>query len=611
MSSLLRFFREHLKRFLPLIVAGSALLTLAGACQGLLIGLLRFVFDYSLGMGDKSVPAVPAGVPAAAGGVLEGLRHWALAHLPSAAYLREQTLLIPAILVLIFILKGIFTYSGTLLMVRSGVRATQNLRERLFAHLLKQEPAYFQRHPVGELLQRCISDVGAVQGIASNQFADAVREMTMALAMLGTILVMNWRLSMTLFIAGPLVVLPIKKLSQRIRRINHRNMEASSRLLQRLKEVFSNIRVVLGFAREPFEEARFHQQNDELFRLTMKSARAGAVAHPIMELVGGLLLAALLLYASSSIRSGAMTGPGFFAYIIAVYAFYDPVRRLTKLNSDVQAAQASLDRVYSVLDRRTQMVMAADPVPVPRQPQRLAFEGVHFAYEGRSGRNEVLRDINLEVRKGETVALVGGSGGGKTTLVNLVPRFFDPTQGRVTLDGIDLREFDPRELRLRIGIVTQETLLFMDSVHDNIAYGKPADRAAVEAAARKAHAHGFISALPRGYDTPLAETGSTLSGGQRQRLAIARALLQDPPILILDEATSALDTESERAVQEALEVLMQDRTTLVIAHRLSTIQKATRICVLNRGQIVEVGPHAELLAARGEYDRLYQLQFRA
>jgi len=209
------------------------------------------------------------------------------------------------------------------------------------------------------------------------------------------------------------------------------------------------------------------------------------------------------------------------------------------------------------------------------------------------------------------VALVGGSGGGKTTLVNLVPRFFDPTAGRVTLDGVDLRDLDPRELRLRIGIVTQETLLFMDSIHDNIAYGQPATREAVEAAARKAHAHEFIIALPKGYDTPLAETGSTLSGGQRQRLAIARALLQDPPILILDEATSALDTESERAVQEALEVLMQDRTTLVIAHRLSTIQRATRICVLNHGQIVESGAHQELLERKGEYDRLFQLQFRS
>ena len=603
MSSFLRFFREHLKRYLPLIIGGSLLLTLAGLCQGLMIGILRFVFDDTLAMASSPVPGADPGMTLK-------VKLWLFAHLPSASHLRQETYLIPAILVLVFLLKGIFTYSGTLLMVRSGIKATLALRERMFAHLLLQEPAYFQRHPVGELLQRCISDVGAVQGIASNQFADAVREVTMALAMLTTILVMNWRLSLSLFIAGPLVVLPIKKLSQRIRKINHRNMEASSRLLQRLKEVFSNIRVVLGFAREPFEKERFHEQNNELFRLMMKSARTQSAAHPIMELVGGLLLAGLLIYASSTIRSGGMTGTGFFAYIIAVYGFYDPIRRLTKLNSDVQVAQASLDRVYSVIDRESKMPQAAAPAPVPAQPQRLAFEAVHFAYDGKNGKQEVLRGINLEVRKGETVALVGGSGGGKTTLVNLVPRFFDPTAGRLTLDGVDLRDFDVRELRQRIGIVTQETLLFMDSIHDNIAYGKPAGRELVVAAAKKAQAHGFISALPKGYDTPLAETGSTLSGGQRQRLAIARALLQDPPILILDEATSALDTESERAVQEALEILMQDRTTLVIAHRLSTIQKATRICVLSHGEIVEVGAHEELLATKGEYDRLYQMQFR-
>jgi ATP-binding cassette, subfamily B, bacterial MsbA len=255
------------------------------------------------------------------------------------------------------------------------------------------------------------------------------------------------------------------------------------------------------------------------------------------------------------------------------------------------------------------MPVAEVPAPVPEQPLCLRFEDVHFAYDGAKGHHEVLRGITLEFSEGETVALVGGSGGGKTTLVNLVPRFFDPTAGRITLDGIDLRAFDPRELRTRIGIVTQETLLFMDSIHDNIAYGKPADREAVIEAARKAQAHAFISALPRGYDTPLAETGSTLSGGQRQRLAIARALLQDPPILILDEATSALDTESERAVQEALEILMQDRTTLVIAHRLSTIQRATRICVLKHGQVQEMGDHESLLAREGEYARLHALQF--
>jgi len=601
LTSLLRFYREHLKRFLPLILLGSLLLTLAGVCQGLMITTLKFVLEGPLGM---SKPTVVDNL-----GWAVHAKAWLVAHLPSVSALRQETYLSPVLLVCIFLLKGILTYSGTLIMIRAGIKATQSLRERLFGHLLSQEPAFFQKHPVGELIQRCITDVGAVQGIASNQFADAVREVTIAISMLVMIFVTDWKTSLMLFIAAPLVVFPIKKLSQRIRRINHRNMEATAGLLQRMKEVFSNVRVVLGFAREPYEVQRFHDQQYELYRLGMKSARASTMSHPIMELVGGLLMASLILYATKGIQKGTLTGPNFFIYLMYVYAFYDPIRRLTKLNNEVQVAQASLDRVYEILDRRGEMHPPEHPLPVPAQPVVLTLEGVRFSYESKKGKTEVLRGIDLQVQRGETVALVGGSGGGKTTLVNLVPRFFDPTDGRITLDGIDIRDFDARELRQRIGIVTQETLLFMDSIHDNIAYGRQASREEVTRAAEKAQAHGFIQALAKGYDTPLAETGSSLSGGQRQRIAIARALLQDAPILILDEATSALDTESERAVQEALEVLMQDRTTLVIAHRLSTIQRATRICVLKQGQIVEMGTHAELLALEGEYARLHSLQF--
>ena len=600
MSSIRRFYREHLLRFLPAILGGMLLLLAAGLCQSLLIGSLNFVFKDNLHM------APPGAKATGAFAALDHLKLWLMAHLPQRGDLQQSSRFVPLLLVSLFLSKGLLTYRGTLLMVRSGIRATQELRERLFAHLLSQEPAFFQKHPVGELITRCISDVGAVQGIASNQLAEAVREICLAVAMVSALLWMDWKLSLTLFIAGPLVVIPVRRLSRRIRAVNHRNQEASSHLLQRLKEVFSNIRVVLGFAREDFEVQRFKKQNYELYRLGMKSARASALSTPIMELVGGCLLAGLVAYASAEIRSGRLTGADFFTYLLAVYQLYDPLRRLTKLNNEVQVATASLDRVYSMLNRTCELATAATPAPVPATPITLRFEGVQFAYDAK---HPVLRDIDLEVRSGETVALVGGSGGGKTTMVNLVPRFFDPTAGRITLDGIDLRDFDPRELRKLIGIVTQETLLFMDTVHDNIAYGLQASRETVIEAAKKAHAHEFITAMPKGYDTPLAETGSSLSGGQRQRLAIARALLQDPPILILDEATSALDTESERAVQAALETLMQNRTTLVIAHRLSTIQRATRICAMKHGRIVEQGTHDELISRDGEYARLYRLQF--
>jgi len=584
-----------------LILAGAALAVLAGMLQVLLVGSLKWVFE---GFVPANIPvgnSVPDAMPA-----FTAAKAWLVSRLPEGSVLRTSAF-VPALVIVIFALKGLCSFSSTMLMVRSGIRATQKLRERLFGHLLKQEPDFFQQHPVGELLTRCISDVGAVQGIASNQFAESIREVSSAAAGIAFVLYLDWQRSLLLLAAAPLIILPLKKLSIRIRKINHRNQEASAQLLQRLKEVFSNIRVVIGFAREDYEVRRFEGQNAILFKIGMKSARAIAMSHPVMEMAGGIMLAGLIFWVSSDIQSGRLAASDFMTYLVAVFAMYDPLRRLTRINNEIQVARASLERIYAMLDRKPHMAVALNPVPVPPRPEKMRFEDVHFAYVPN---HPVLNGINLEVNRGETIALVGGSGGGKTTLVNLAPRFYDPIHGKITIDGHDLREFDIRELREHIGIVNQETLLFMDSVHDNIAYGKPFSRESVIEAAKSAYAHDFIEKLPKGYDTQLAEAGSSVSGGQRQRIAIARALLQDPPILILDEATSALDAESEWAVQKALEALMQNRTTLVIAHRLSTIQNATRICVLKQGRIVETGRHDELLALGGEYTRLYQLQFK-
>ena len=596
MDALLRFYRNHLKPYLPGTLGGGFLISLASTTDLLLLGLLQLMFNDQLGMGGNRSSSLSHGF-------LAGLVN----HLPSPDALRNSLIFVPLLIVLLFVFRALFTYTGTVMVARSGMKAIRDMRSRVFEHLLKLDPVFFQRHPVGELMNRVLGDVGMIQQLASSQVAEVLKQVTTAMAMLFFIIKTDWHFALILLCVLPLVAGPVRWIGRSIRKVAHRTLKSSDGLLQRLKEVLANMRIVKSFAREDYEAERFLGKNQELYRLGVKVVRTQALASPVMELIGGTLLAALVTYGAVLVHQQRATGGDFLILLLAIYNLYSPIRTLTRIFAELQNGTVALERIFMLLDEQPGLSTPANPFPMPERPSLLAFDGVYFSYDEK---HQVLRGINLLVGRGETVALVGSSGGGKTTLANLVPRFFDPTSGRVTLDGTDLRDFDPRELRRQIGVVTQETLLFMDTVHDNIAYGQQADREAVIRAAKRAHAHDFIAALPKGYDTPLAETGSSLSGGQRQRIAIARALLQDPPILILDEATSALDTESERAVQAALEELMKDRTTIVIAHRLSTIQRATRICAMKHGQIVEEGTHAELLAKDGEYARLHALQFQ-
>ena len=638
MPPLQRFLRYHLKPYLPGTLIGALLFTLSNSLQAIIFLSLKLMFDNQFAMGTPIKATPPpvvieqATTPLVRSGQVKPSfvpREQAKSYLvpsvrvkpahvpvykinpkidrfiPSQEAIQSNLLFIPFLIAGLFFLRGLFTYAGTILVARSGSKAVKEMRERIFAGVIQQDPVFFHIHPVGELMNRVLGDVNAVQNLASSQISELLKQTSMALIMAVFIIKYDWHFALAILLFFPCVFLPIRFFSKTIRRQGHKAQGSQDMLLQRLKEVLSNMRVVKAFAREDYENQRFKALSQGLYRLGMRVIRIQGLSSPVMETVGGIMLACLALYGTHSVKAGIMTGGGFLVILLAIYQLYDPIRVLTRSYADLQLSSIALERIFSLLDSKPSIVAPPVPRAMPVHPEVLRFEDVNFSY----GKGEVLRGIDLTVCNGETVALVGGSGGGKTSLVNLIPRFYDPTAGRITIDGIDIREFDPRELRKRIGIVTQETLLFLDTVHDNIAYGMNASRESVVAAAKQAYAHEFIMEMPNGYDSLMAETGATLSGGQRQRIAIARALLQDPPILILDEATSALDTESERAVQAALETLMKNRTTIVIAHRLSTIQRATRICALKHGRIVEQGSHEELLEKQGEYERLYTMQF--
>lgn len=593
MSPIKRFIQKHLRPYLWGTLGGGLILALGSSLQALSIGLLSIVFDRQFALGSSAtikplkvfalrfVESLPIGSPGSG-----ALSLW---HLPLALFS-------------LFIFRALFLYVGSLWVARSGLRAVRDMRERLFDRVLIQDPVFFQRHPVGELMNRVLGDVNAIQYLVSNQTSDFIKQVATALSTLVAIFMVDWQMPLVVLVLFPLVYLPMRLISTKIRMRGRENQKSADRLLVRLKEVLSNMRVVKVFAREHYESARFKSQGDELYRFNMKVMRSQLLAPPIMEVVGGLLLALLVIYGGIKIQEGVLSGGDFIGLLLLIYALYDPIRHLTKMYAEVQVSQVALERIFQLDDLEPTIQGPAHPKTIPARPSLIEFDSVCFAYEQGQ---PVLEGISLKVQKGEIVAFVGPSGGGKSTLVNLLPRLFDPIEGRVLVDGIDIKEFDPKEWRSRIGVVTQETLLFMDTIHDNIAYGLQVSRAEVMEAARRAHAHDFITQLPQGYETRLSETGSSLSGGQRQRIAIARAILQNPPVLILDEATSALDTESESVVQEALDELMKERTTLVIAHRLGTIQRANRIYVIAQGRLVEQGSHETLLAARGEYARLH------
>ena len=516
---------------------------------------------------------------------------------------------ITAILV-IYAVKGVASYVSTYLMADVGQRVVRDLRNVLFRHILDQSAAFFSTRTTGRLMSRIVNDVGQVQRATSETLVELARE-TLTLIGYGCVLFYyDARLAVLCLTSAPLVVYPLIQLGRRVRRSTGRSQEALEQITHVGTEAFAGHRIVKAFGAEGREATKFGSAAEYLYRTNMKVTAVLAVMPPIMEFIGGIAFAGALWYGSQEIASKRLTTGEFTAFIAALFMMYGPLRKLSRVNANLQQADASAERIFEILDTSSEVPEKPEAEVLPPVRVGVEFRDVHFAYDSESG-DATLRGVTVSVPAGQMLALVGRSGAGKTTLVNLLPRFYDATKGAVVVDGRDVRDVTLTSLRSQISIVTQETVLFDDTVAANIAFGRPtASRADIEAAAKAAHADEFIVAMPRGYDTLVGERGQRLSGGQRQRLAIARAILRDSPILILDEATSALDTESEMLVQDALANLMRDRTSFVIAHRLSTVRRADAILVLEHGQVVETGTHEALLARGGTYARLYELQLQ-
>jgi ATP-binding cassette, subfamily B, bacterial MsbA len=509
------------------------------------------------------------------------------------------------------ILKGIFDYVGTYLVNYAGFGMITDMRDELYNSILRRSAAFFQRHTTGTLLSTIVNDVERIQFAMSSVMAEFLQQLFTLLFTACVVILLGGKLAWVLLLFVPFIIYSAGKIGRRVRHTTRRGQDKLADIQNILHETITGNRIVKAFSMEAWEASRFRLAAKRLFQANLRSVAASAVSSPLMDIFGAIAIAMLLLLGRGQIAHGAFTAGTFLAFIVAVFKLYDPVRKFALFNNSFQQALGASSEIFRFMDTEDEVREKPSAKPLPRFMKSICFDDVSFSYrENGEDSREILSHINLEVKAGEVVAVVGSSGAGKSTLVHLIPRFFDVTGGTLLVDGHDVRDVTLSSLRSQIGIVTQETVLFNDSVRNNIAYGQPHVPAkSVEAAARMALAHGFIMEMPAGYDTVIGERGLRLSGGERQRIAIARAILKNAPILILDEATSALDNESEALVQSALQNLMAGRTVVVIAHRLSTVRRADRIVVLDAGTISDMGAHDELMKKLGTYRRLYDLQF--
>ena len=516
--------------------------------------------------------------------------------------------LVPLVIMGVFLVKGLFSYSYNYFLQKVGQSIIRDLRNLLYSHIQSLPLSFFQKKPTGELISRILSDVNLIQGAVSNVLVGILKDTCQVIFLIGVIFYQDWRMASIAMISLPLVIYPIVNFGRRHRRLSRGSQQTTAQVSNILYETITGNRIVKAFSMEKYEVSRFAKTLDELFAIVMRNTRIGAISSPLMEVLGGVGISLVVWYGGSQVLADKSTPGTFFSFLTALIMIYQPIKGVSAINNSLQQGIAAAERVFDVLDIQSDVAEKKDAIELPLIKDAIEFTNARFQYDEDT---EVLKGINLKVKAGEVLAVVGTSGGGKSTLVNLIPRFYDVSSGSLTIDGTDIRDVTFKSLRDQVGVVTQQTILFNDTVRNNIAYGSlDASEEQIKDAARAAHALGFIQNMPKGFDTVIGESGARLSGGERQRISIARAILKNAPILILDEATSSLDTESEHEVQQAIENLVQSRTTIVIAHRLSTIRNADRIVVIQAGEIVEEGTHDTLLPLGGVYKMLHDMQFQ-
>jgi subfamily B ATP-binding cassette protein MsbA len=602
MGGLIRLLR-YVRRYIPQLILSLPLAAAVGAADAFRVLLIGPILDRVLRPDAGSYNIVLARLP--------GTHYTLYLQQFVPGHFKNAWTMVAFALVAATFIKGVCDYVSTYLVYYAGYGLITDLRNDLYNAILRRSAGFFARYSTGTLLSTIVNDIERIQVAMGSVLADFLQQAFVLLFTVGVVISLGGNLAWVLLLFVPFIVVSAGRIGRRVRHTTRRGQDKLADVQNILHETITGNRVVKAFGTEVWESLRFHGASRRLFRANMRSVRAVALSSPLMDLFGAVAIAMLLLLGRDRINHQVFTPGTFLAFIFAIFKLYDPVRKLALYNNNFQQALGASATLFSFIDEKDDVHEKPHAAVLPGFTRSVRFEHVNFSYSANGeGDREVLKDIDLEVTRGEVLAIVGSSGAGKSTLVHLIPRFFDVTAGRILIDGHDVRDLTLGSLRRQIGIVTQDTILFNDTVRNNIAYGQPHVHAsAVIAAANAALAHDFIQKLPEGYDSIIGERGLLLSGGERQRIAIARALLKDTPILILDEATSALDSESEALVQSALQNLMVGRTVFVIAHRLSTVRRADRIVVLENGRITDTGTHEDLLNRVGIYRRLYELQF--